>query len=311
MNAYDASDIRLPNGNIRISITGRCNMNCFYCHNEGQDKVLPKDLSCGDFVKIFNTAREFGLRKITITGGEPLLHKDFSAIIRYCAQSGLKKIGICTNGILIPRHIETLASMPVIEIAIGIDTCQPDKISKQSDQGILFRDLEKNLRLLKDRGVRFSINTVYAGWNENEVMDICAYCLGNGINLRIIELDTRRFITAETLTDGFADILNKVVGRFGLRKETLPLGKGFVGFDQRGVSVRFYDAYCHNRDCVHCAGWTLRVDANGQAIICYARNEKTPILAVVSETMRANFHKALLRSSMLQNPEHRIAAVSA
>lgn len=295
MNAFDAPALFLPNGNIRVSVTGRCNMNCFYCHNEGQDKTPAPDLAHDDFVRLFNTAREFRLKRITITGGEPLLHKDFPAIIRHCLRGGLKRIGICTNGSLIPRHIETLAASRTIEMAIGIDTCQADRISKQSDRGIRFRDLEKNLQLLRERDVRFSINTVYTGENKDEVMAICAYCLSQGINLRIIELDTRRFITPEPLTTGFVALLNEVISRFTLKKETLPLGKGFVGIDPQGVSVRFYDAYCHNGDCAHCAAWTLRIDAAGEAITCYAQNEKTPLLGEDTAEMSANFYQALLK----------------
>jgi len=122
----------LPKGGIRISITANCNMNCHYCHNEGQPKGLSTDMEFSQFKNILDTALSCGVKRITITGGEPMINKEFDEIVRYCSTIGLDEIGICTNGTLIRQKIDVLI-FPKIHLAIGIDTSDREKISKQSN----------------------------------------------------------------------------------------------------------------------------------------------------------------------------------
>lgn len=285
-------ELTLPDGGVRISITSVCNMNCFYCHNEGQPKKGGKFLTFEEFKEIVDLSMKFNLRNITLSGGEPLLNKDFDRMIAYCSACGLNEIGVCTNGILIPEHLEALAARGV-NLAIGIDTCELDEISKQSKSGVKFSEIEKTLRVLKKLGIRHSINTVYTIGNKSAVLKICRYCLENDVDLRIIEMDTFQHLTDDIVTEEFGKIINEIVAEHGLTKRVLPVGKGLLGTRETGASVRFYDAYCHNRDCLNCGRWTLRIDARGVAIPCYAKDLKIPLLGMSKEEQERNFGIAI------------------
>jgi cyclic pyranopterin phosphate synthase len=291
INKY--SHINLPSGNIRLSITDRCNMNCSYCHNEGQSSRIGKGLEFKNFLKIISVARKFGLRGITISGGEPLLNKDFKKIIKHCIDIGLAKIDVCTNGAFIPKNIKTLSLSPVLEVVVGVDRCNSDVNSKQTAVGSLFKDIEKNLFLLKKHNIKYSINTVYTGQNTEDIFDMCEYCLKHKTNLRIIEMDTKKCLTDKGLTETFENLMHRIMRHFHLKSGYTHPGKGFFGVAKNGVMISFYDAYCHNRDCRSCGLWTTRINANGEIIPCYAKKLRIPLLGVSEQEREKNFLEGL------------------
>ena len=106
-------------------------------------------------------------------------------------------------------------------------------------------------------------------------------------------MDTLRYLTDKMVTEEFGEIIDEVVTKYGLAKKMLPLGKSFYGVHEGGRSIRFYDAYCHNRDCINCSRWTLRIDAWGMAIPCYAKNFKIPLLSLSDQDRERNFRIAI------------------
>lgn len=285
--------LNLPSGTIRLSVTNRCNMNCWYCHNEGQDSAIKKDLSYDKFVKLIDIAREFGLRGISFTGGEPFLNRTLKRMIQYCEKIKLDKIDICTNGILIRDKIDLLKISPKIDLTIGIDTCYYNKISKQSNKGETFEYIEENLDLLKKNKIKFSINSVFTGANTEDIIAMARYCIKKRIDLRIIELDTKKMLTTREITSQFNKLITKISKRFGLKIGYIYPGKGFFGIAKNGIEISFYDAYCHNRDCKNCARWTLRIDTLGEAIPCYAKDLRISLLARSPKKSYEQFLKAI------------------
>lgn len=201
--------LSIPNGGVRLSVTNICNMNCFYCHNEGQDKNKRHDLSFSDFEKIVGIGLSFGLRSVSFTGGEPLLNSDIFKMIAYCEKIGLTKIDLCTNGILIDKYIDQLKKFENLALTIGIDTVDKEKISKQSKIGKKFSEIEKNLSLLEKNKIKFSINSVYADENFDAIIEMIRYCKENKFELRIIEMDTYKKITDGKISKKFSDFIKK------------------------------------------------------------------------------------------------------
>lgn len=284
--------INLPRGNVRLAITNKCNMNCFYCHNEGQTKGN-RDLSYDSFTEIINVAKKFGLRSINFSGGEPMINKDFPKMIRRCIEIGLEQIGVCTNGILIAQNIKTLSSSPNIDVVVGIDTCNPNKISKESITGKRFSFIEENLKLLKKHHIKFALNAVYTKKNKKAIKEICEYCIDKKINLRIIEMDTKKHLTNELLTSDFKNLTEYIIKKFELENGFFYPEKGFFSVAKNGTKIYFYDAFCHNRDCNSCALWTLRIDTDGNAIPCYAKKLRIPIISLSKNKKYKNFLMAL------------------
>lgn len=285
--------INLPSGTIRISVTNACNMGCFYCHNEGQNKKEIKMLSFCGFKKIFDTSLSFGLFGVSFSGGEPFLNKDLDKMIRYCHDKGLGKIDICTNGILIKENLELLKISNATELAIGIDVSNNNKISKQSLMGKNFNYIEGNLNLLKKEKIKFSINSVYNGSNLNEIIDMCNYCKERNIDIRIIEMDTLKHVTNLELTPLFKKCVDEITEKFKLELGYIEPIKEFYGITENNSKIYFYDSFCHNRDCSSCAKWTLRINANGEAVPCYAGNFRISLLSPSKTERYNNFLQAV------------------
>ena len=272
MNKY--SHLNLPSGSLRVAVTNKCNMNCVYCHNEGQDKRFQEDMSFAVFAKIFDIAKKFGLRGISFTGGEPFLNKDLKKMVKYAIKNKLEKIDVCSNAILIKENLGILKMSKDISLAIGIDTIKEDEISKNSETGLPFKEIEENLFLLKSKKVKFSINTVYSG-NDKKTLEIIKYCLNYGFTLRVIELDTKE----QDFMSGikFERFVKKAIKTLKVNSMTAYPVEDIYCKDANGTEIYFYNAKCHIRDCENCKKWTLRVNSLGEAIPCYAREEKYPI----------------------------------
>jgi len=285
--------LSIPNGGIRLSVTSACNMSCFYCHNEGQGKNKRHDLSFANFKHIINASLQFCLRSISFTGGEPLLNPDIFKMITYCEKIGLKKIDLCTNGILIDEYIDRLKKFTNLQLTIGIDTVNKKKISKQSRIGKKFSEIEKNLFLLEKNKIKFSINSVYSGKNFDDIIKIIEYCKENKFELRIIEMDTYKKITEGKISAEFLKFIKKVEKRFDLKLGYMQPGKGYYGIHQNGARINFYNAKCHSRDCLNCARCHFRIDSSGFVIPCYAKKLKIPLLVTDPETAKQNFLKAI------------------
>ncbi len=285
--------LNIPGGTIRLSITNRCNMDCFYCHNEGQEKNKIYDLSYAHFVQILDTAINFGLRGISFSGGEPLLNKDFNKMLKYAVCLGLPKIDICTNGILLQNYIDILKTSKNISLVIGVDTCRPDEISKQSRAGKPFSYIDQNLKLLKRKNITFCINTVYTRENKTEIYEIIEFCRKRHIDLRIIEMDTLKKISQCRISTDFKKFVTEVSNNYNFILGFFHPGKGFYSKHKNGAEIYFYYAKCHVRDCLNCAKCQFRIDSLGQAIPCYARNCKIPLICNDKEQSFQNFLYAI------------------
>lgn len=285
--------LNLPGGTVRLAVTNRCNMNCFYCHNEGQDKDVYHDLTFDDFKKIMEVSQEHGMVGVSFTGGEPFINKDLPKMINWCVENKLKKVDICSNGILIPQNMELLKKSKNISIVIGIDRCDSDLISKQSDIGVKFSQIEKNIQLLKQNGIDFSINTVYTVSNKKQVLEIIEYCRKNDIDQRIIEEDKYEALSVGRISPEFMSFIDEVRDRYALELGYAEPGKGFFAYFDTHSKISFYHSKCHARDCLNCARWALRIDSWGRATPCYARDLRIPILGIPAKEMKQNYLQAI------------------
>ena len=173
---------------LRISLLEKCNLRCTYCMPADGIVLSPKaSLMTAD--EIFALARIFvenGVDKIRLTGGEPLLRKDFPEIISKL--STLKtSLSITTNGILIDRHIDALKQANIKKINLSLDTLIASKFHSITlrDQ---FEKVIDNLHLLLNHDFKVKVNVVLMkGFNENEIIDFVKLTQFLPISVRFIE----------------------------------------------------------------------------------------------------------------------------
>ncbi|MEG0848538.1 GTP 3',8-cyclase MoaA [Flavobacterium plurextorum] len=173
---------------LRISLLEKCNLRCTYCMPADGIALSPK-ASLMTAEEIFSIAETFvknGVDKIRLTGGEPLLRKDFPEIISKLASLDIS-LSITTNGILIDRHIAVLKQFKIKKINLSLDTL----ISSKFHAVTLRNQFEKvidNLHLLLNNDFQVKVNVVLMkGFNDNEIVDFVKLTQFLPISVRFIE----------------------------------------------------------------------------------------------------------------------------
>jgi len=176
-----------PVSNIRISVTPRCNLNCIYCHREGEVKP-EKELSKDEIAEILKVAAKFGIRSVKFTGGEPLLRQDIVDIVR-SVPPGMES-SMTTNGTLLARYAQDLKAAGMKRVNVSLDSVNHEtyrKITGRDDLGKVFAGIKAAL----EAGLTpIKINmVVLKGINDHEIDDFLSYIRGNrDLILQLIEL---------------------------------------------------------------------------------------------------------------------------
>lgn len=185
-----ARDFRKVNY-LRISLTDRCNLRCSYCiPKEGvflqpQDKVLTFE----EIVRLVRIFSSIGVRKIRLTGGEPLVRKGIVDLItRLSGIEGIEEISLTTNGTLLSLHVQNLKNAGIKNINISLDTLNPARFKSITGSDSLGQALE-GIEMAKALGFNtVKINmVVIKGVNDDEIGNFVIFALENNLTLRFIE----------------------------------------------------------------------------------------------------------------------------
>ncbi|MDQ6470657.1 GTP 3',8-cyclase MoaA [Flavobacterium sp. LHD-80] len=173
---------------LRISLLEKCNLRCTYCMPADGIALSPKaSLMTAD--EIFGIAQTFvqnGVDKIRLTGGEPLLRKDFPEIVSKLATLDIS-LSITTNGILIDRHINVLKQFKIKKINLSLDTLVSSKFASITLRN-QFEKVVDNLHLLLNNDFQVKVNVVLMkGFNDNEIVDFVKLTQFLPISVRFIE----------------------------------------------------------------------------------------------------------------------------
>jgi len=201
---------------LRISLTDNCNFRCFYCMpNEDYDFTPASRLMQTD--EILALAEIFvkqGVKKIRLTGGEPLVRKDAAAII-----AGLSKLPvelvITTNGSRVHEMLPVLKSANIKAINISLDTLQPDKFLLITRSN-MFKQVKSNIELLLENNINVKINMVLMrGYNDGEINDFIAWTKHSPVQIRFIEFmpfNGNRWTSGKMFSRG--EILDEIGKRY-------------------------------------------------------------------------------------------------
>jgi cyclic pyranopterin phosphate synthase len=172
---------------LRISITDRCNLSCFYCRRNGI-KEFPRDeiLTFEEIEFIVDVFRnEFEIKKLRLTGGEPLMRKGIDSLICRLCSKGIS-VNLTTNGILLFKFAKFLAEYG-IGVNLSLDTLNPDKFKFITGFDFLSFVLDGMEQFLSYGG-NLKINTVVLrGVNDDEIFDLIDFAEKKGVEIRFIE----------------------------------------------------------------------------------------------------------------------------
>ncbi|WP_433832295.1 GTP 3',8-cyclase MoaA [Flavobacterium anhuiense] len=173
---------------LRISLLEKCNLRCTYCMPADGIALSPKAslMTAEEIYAIAETFVKNGVDKIRLTGGEPLLRKDFPEIVSKLSELKIS-LSITTNGILIDRHIEVLKQFKVKKINLSLDTLVSSKFHTITLRN-QFEKVIDNLHLLLNNDFQVKVNVVLMkGFNENEIVDFVKLTQFLPISVRFIE----------------------------------------------------------------------------------------------------------------------------
>ena len=177
---------------IRISVTDRCNLRCKYCIPEcgiasvGHENILNFD----EITKIVAECAKLGIKKVKITGGEPLVRRELHSLVaRIKNTPGIEQVTLTTNGIFLKDQIEKLAEAGIDAINISLDTLDPVKF-KQITGFDASNEVLEAIHLCKNYpGIKLKLNVVtLADYNKDEILDFAALAQHDDIDVRFIEM---------------------------------------------------------------------------------------------------------------------------
>ncbi len=265
---------------LRVSLTDRCNLRCVYCMPEegvpyeDLDNVLHYD----EIERVVRVLAQAGLKKVRLTGGEPLVRKNVSHLAaRLSAIPNMREVTLTTNGILLPREAEALYEAGIKRVNISMDTMRPDRfveIARRPEYARAWDGVQAALRVGFDP---IKLNcVVMKGVNDDEILDFAQMTIDQPLHVRFLEYMPigmvsppqwkARYVSNETVLEtlraAFPD-LAPVPGE--LRASTsrnffIPGAKGTVGVINP-ISHKF---------CENCN--RLRLTANGKLVPCLADN---------------------------------------
>lgn len=202
---------------LRISVTDRCNLRCVYCMPaEGVPlKKHSEILSFDEITEIVRIGAQLGLKKIRLTGGEPLVRKDLPTLVKMIAETdGIEEIALTTNGIFLPEFAKPLKAAGLNRVNISLDTLDPEKFNKITRGGVL-EDVIKGIESAIEAGLNpVKINFVrIPGENEDDEKAVREFCASKNLQLRFIRqmnLKTGEFDAVEGGYGGICEVCNRL-----------------------------------------------------------------------------------------------------
>ncbi|RYG03249.1 MAG: GTP 3',8-cyclase MoaA [Chitinophagaceae bacterium] len=201
---------------LRISLTDNCNLRCFYCMPDEEYEFSPASrlMQPDEIETIAKLFVEHGVKRIRLTGGEPLVRKDAANIILRLSKLPVD-LTLTTNATRVAQHIDTLTDAGIKTINVSLDTLQAEKFNliTRRDQ---FQIVMDNIALLQSKNIRVKINcVVMKGLNDDEILDFIAWTKDNPVEVRFIEFmpfTGNRWTSNKVMTS--KEILELVAGSY-------------------------------------------------------------------------------------------------
>ncbi len=270
---------------LRVSVTDRCDFRCTYCMAEDMTFLPRKDLlSLEELDRLCTVFVEKGVRKLRLTGGEPLVRKNMMHLVRQLSRhlrsGALEELTLTTNGSQLARFAGELADAGVRRINVSLDTLDPEKFRAVTRWGNLAKVLE-GIDAAQAAGLHVKLNAVaLKGFNDAELPDMLRWAHGRGMDLTVIETMPMGEIDADR-TDQYLPLSllrAQLESQFTLAD--LPLRTGgparYVQVKETGGRLGFITPMTHNF-CESCN--RVRVTCTGTLFMCLGQEDAADLRA--------------------------------
>ncbi|KAA2316197.1 GTP 3',8-cyclase MoaA [Pseudooceanicola sediminis] len=265
---------------LRVSVTDRCDFRCVYCMSENMTFLPKKDLlTLEELDRMCSTFIGLGVKKLRITGGEPLVRRDimtfFRAMSRHLESGALRELTLTTNGSQLERYAADLAAAGVRRINVSLDTLDEEKFARVTRWGRLPQVL-RGLDAAQAAGLRVKLNAVaLKGFNEDELFTLAEFCAARGMDLTWIEVMPMGDIGNEDRVGQYwsmRDVRALLETRYRLRDLTESSGgpARYVRVEETGQKIGFITPLSHNF-CESCN--RVRMTCTGELYMCLGQED--------------------------------------
>ncbi|MGN7870588.1 GTP 3',8-cyclase MoaA [Paracoccus sp. 22332] len=285
---------------LRVSVTDRCDFRCVYCMAEHM-QFLPKAdlLTLEELERLCGTFVDLGVRKLRITGGEPLVRRNIMSFFRAMSRHlgrGLDELTLTTNGSQLGRYAGELADCGIRRVNVSLDTLDPDKFAAITRWGRLPQVLD-GIRAAQAAGLRIKINAVaLKGVNDAELFDLVRWCGNQGHDLTFIEVMPMGDLGNEDRLEQYwplSDLRARLAERFTLTPLAERTGgpARYVRLQETGQKIGFITPLTHNF-CESCN--RVRLTCTGELFMCLGQED----MADLRGPLRASSDDRLLKDAI-------------
>ena len=289
---------------VRLSVTDRCDFRCVYCMSEKMTFLPRKEvLSLEEIYRIARTFTQLGVKKIRLTGGEPLVRSNVMSLIENIgALPGLEELLITTNGSQLEKMAPALKAAGVTRINISLDSLDAARFKDMTRTGDL-EQVRRGIEMAVQTGFKaLRLNAVILkGHNDGEILDLLEYAISLGINIAYIEEMPLGNVSDHDRTEtSFSndDIRNLIESRYPLTPEVMKTAgpSRYYRLENAGTKVGFISPVSHNF-CESCN--RVRVTVEGRLLL-WLGNEHSMDLRMLmrehpdnDELLKENIRKAM------------------
>lgn len=268
---------------VRISVTDRCDFRCVYCMAENMNFLPKKELlSLEELDRLCSTFVELGVKKLRITGGEPLVRKNiielFKGLSRHLDTGQLEEMLVTTNGSQLSKLAPDLYATGVRRINVSVDTLDPKKFQAITRWGQIDQVLD-GIKAAQKAGLKVKINAVaLKGVNEFEISDMMHWAHDQGMDFTLIETMPLGDIDGDR-TDQYlplSQVRAKLEENYTLTPNTYKTGgpARYVDVKETGGQLGFITPMTHNF-CESCN--RVRVTCTGEMFMCLGQEDKADL----------------------------------
>ena len=259
---------------LRITLTNRCNVNCLYCHHDGM--VKSKDeMTADELYTICKVAKNLGVKKIRLSGGEPLLKKDIVETVEKIASLDFKDISMTTNGILLEKYAQDLKDAGLDRVNVSLDTLNRETFEFITKKDYL-EDAKRGILKAVDVGLYpVKINMVIMkDINQNEIDDMFEFCKEHGIVLQLIELIESESCDDDKFSEDYHYKLDDIESELADMADDVHERKFMQGRKKYyidGGEIEVVKPVDNAKFCANCS--RLRITPDGKIKPCLLRND--------------------------------------
>ncbi len=293
---------------MRISITDRCNLRCTYCIPKGRVELLDHDelLRYEEIIEIIEAASELGVKKIRITGGEPLIKRNITTLIKGIkAVEGIEDLSLTTNGLFLEKQAASLAAAGLDRVNISIDSLKHDRFKDITGGGDLDVILKSIQAAVDNNLTPLKLNIVpIRGMNDDEIEDFAKITLSKNYQVRFIEFmpvgknslwDRSKYLPTEEIRERVSSI-----GRLIPVKERKHGPARYYRFENAIGVIGFISAVTHHfcEDCNR-----LRLTSEGKLRPCLFSDTEIDLKNSIRRGASREEIKRLLKLSIEIKPK--------